>query len=93
MFGISRYMLTKIAIMTVLAAGTSVLTSAADAKVYHHYRTAPSTRAFAYEPQPYPYGAPMGYGRPPGVLPRDRVASPGRGDPGHTWQNATTEPF
>jgi hypothetical protein len=49
--------------------------------------------AFGYAPQPYPYAAPVGAGRPLGTLPRDRVVSPGRGDPGHTWQNATTEPF
>jgi hypothetical protein len=45
-----------------------------------------------YPPASYGYPAP-GYARPPGVLPRDRLASPGRGDPDRTWQNATTEPF
>src|ERR1700733_3926654 len=50
--------------------------------------------ALGYAPaEPYPYAAPLGQGRPPGILPRDRAASPPRGNPDRTFQNATDQPF
>jgi hypothetical protein len=61
------------------------------APAYYGYGTPPNY-GYGYS-QPYPYGAPAGYGRPPGVPPRDRVASPPRGNPDRTFQNATTLPF
>jgi hypothetical protein len=58
---------------------------------YYGYGTPPNY-GYGYS-QSYPYGAPAGFGRPPGVPPRDRVASPPRGNPDRTPVNATTLPF
>jgi hypothetical protein len=65
---------------------------AADQGSAFGYGPPPSYYGYGYT-QPYPYGAPAGYGRPPGVPPRDRVANPPRGNPDRTFQNATTQPF
>lgn len=71
MLGISKKMLTKIAIMTVLATGATVLASAAEARTYHHYRGVSSAHRSgalayappAYAPPPvYAYRAPLSSG-------------------------------
>jgi hypothetical protein len=90
MRGISKNALAGFATMTAVAAGVTVVVSAAAAETHrHHYyhHTVYQTRADA-PPTTYP-----GSKRPRGILPRDRTASPPRGNPDKTPVNATTLPF
>jgi len=77
-------MLSKIAIVTGIAGSAMLFASLTEARTYDHH---PHRYAYRGAVARAPYATPRR------LIPRDRVANPGRGNPNRTPQNATTQPF